>query len=192
MRLGLSVKPGHYLSGEFDALRFTLPHDPRDFPNYANAIPKKVPDVVVVSHSELRAHLYAARRLFGDDLVPVAQLRVCADGVAVRATHPHTGEVAEYAIQDTSSYGRPFTRTLGVSRMLDVLEHLPSASHHAIACDAGAFTTPIVVMPWPHHGGKTRTKTQVGEFVALGLRVGTFALVMPARTEKEEDHGCTR
>lgn len=192
VRLHLSARPGHYLTGEFDALRFTLPHDPRDFPNYTHAIPKKVPDVVVVSHSELRAHLYAARRLFGDDLTPVAQLRVCADGVAVRATHPHTGEVAEYAIQDASSYGRPFTRTLSVSRVLDVLEHLPSASHHALACDAGAFTTPIVVMPWPHHGGKTRTKTQVGEFVALGLRVGTFALVMPVRTEKEENHGCPR
>lgn len=110
----------------------------------------------------------------------------------MRATHPHTGEIVDYPIKDASSYGRPFARTLSVSRVLDVLENLPSASHHAIACDAESGDTPLVVMPWRHHGGKTRTRTQVSEFVALGFRVGTFALVMPLHTGKEEDHGCPR
>lgn len=189
VRLSLSVRPGHYLSGESDALRFTLPHDPRDYPKYAEAIPRKVPDVVVVSHSELRAHLYAVRGLFGDDLPAVAQLQVRDDGALVHAEHPHTGEVVEHRIKGASSYGRPFARSIRVSRVLDILENLPSASHHALACDAGALATPLVVMPWPHHGAKTRTRTQVAEFVALGLRVGTFALVMPLRMDKEEDHG---
>jgi hypothetical protein len=40
---------------------------------------------VVVSHSELRAHRYAAQRVFDDGAPAAAQLRVCPNGVRVRA-----------------------------------------------------------------------------------------------------------
>lgn len=192
MRIRLSVGPGAYLSGEFDALRFTLPHDPRVFPNYSTAIPRKLPDIIVVSHSELRAHLYGLRRLFADSAEPKAQLRVWDDGIRVSATHPQSGEIIEHKLSDASSYGRTFSRLVNINYLIDVLEQLPTASHHALACEADVLTIPIVVLPWPHHGGRTQPKTRVWEHVALGLKVGTFALVMPLRMSKEEDHGCPR
>lgn len=192
VRVRLSVRAGEYLSGEFDALRFTLPHDPRVFPDYTNAIPRKLPDVIVVSHSELRGHLYGLRRLFADSAEPKAQLRICADGILVSATHPDSGELIEHKLADASSYGRTFSRLVNINYLIDALEQLPSACHHAIACDAEVLTTPIVVLPWPRHGGRTQPKTRVWEHVALGLKVATFALVMPMRMSKEEDHGCPR
>lgn len=193
MRLRLSVRPGHYLSGESDALRFTLPHDPREFPDLSRAMPKKTSDVLVISRSEMRTHLYALLRLFADDDPPAqVRLHVCDDGVRVSARHPKTGERVELALKDYATYGRPFVRQFNLKYLIDAFDHLPSASHDSIACNAEVWETPIVLLPWLGHGGRTATKTRVLEHVGLGLKVATFALVMPLRKDKEDEDGCAR